>query len=207
MDDLALVLPLIAGPDGVDPHVAPVPLRDPARVDVAALRVAFHTDNGIATPTDEIRRTVRRAAEVLESAGARVGEGVPPGLKSYDDATDAIWMGDGGAWARRILDAAGTIEPSEEMAWGLDRAPDPQIPAAELTRLLEVRDRFRSAALAFWSDHDVLLCPVNARAARGARTGASRSRGASSGSSVAGSRWMKPWSRQAGPPMDRTRGR
>ena len=34
VEDLALLLPIIAGPDGEDPHVAPVPLGDPAAVDV-----------------------------------------------------------------------------------------------------------------------------------------------------------------------------
>ncbi|HET9613773.1 MAG TPA: amidase, partial [Candidatus Limnocylindrales bacterium] len=36
VDDLALLLPIIAGPDGEDPHIAPAPLLDPADVDVAA---------------------------------------------------------------------------------------------------------------------------------------------------------------------------
>ncbi|HSR24679.1 MAG TPA: amidase, partial [Candidatus Eisenbacteria bacterium] len=41
VDDLAAVLQLIAGPDGLDAGVAPVPLGDPARVDPAALRASF----------------------------------------------------------------------------------------------------------------------------------------------------------------------
>ena len=35
VEDLELVLPIIAGPDGEDPHVAPVPLGDPGSVQVA----------------------------------------------------------------------------------------------------------------------------------------------------------------------------
>ena len=53
VEDLALLLPLIAGPDGEDPHVAPVPLGDPAAVAVDGLRVVMFTDNGIMTPTLE----------------------------------------------------------------------------------------------------------------------------------------------------------
>ncbi|UCG76914.1 MAG: amidase [Gemmatimonadota bacterium] len=160
VDDLALVLPLIAGPDGVDPHVAPVPLGDPAAVDVSALRIAYHLDNGIVTPTGEIMATVRTAARAMESAAAEVTEAVPPGLLDYAVGTDGLWMGDEGSWARRILEAAGTVELSAEMATGLEgREP---ISSAELTRLLELRDRFRSEALGFWEQHDVLLCPVNA---------------------------------------------
>jgi len=44
VDDLALLLPLIAGPDGVDPGVLLMPLLDPEAVEVSWLRVSFHTD-------------------------------------------------------------------------------------------------------------------------------------------------------------------
>lgn len=163
VDDLSLALRIIAGPDGIDPHIAPVPLLDPDDVDVARLRTAWHTDNGIFTPIDPIRRTVEAAVSALEPEVAAVAEGVPAGLKAFDEATDALWMGDGGEWARRILEAAGTEQLSGDMQTSLANARE--VPAAELTRLLEVRDRFRSAALAFWQDHDVLICPVNAHVA------------------------------------------
>ena len=48
--DLALALPILAGPDGRDPTVVPVALGDPDRVCLGGLRVAFHTSNGVATP-------------------------------------------------------------------------------------------------------------------------------------------------------------
>src|SRR4029079_19182876 len=51
VDDLAMLLSIIAGPDGVDPHVVPAPLGDPGAVDVGALRVVAFTDNGIRSPT------------------------------------------------------------------------------------------------------------------------------------------------------------
>ncbi|HXM54444.1 MAG TPA: amidase [Candidatus Dormibacteraeota bacterium] len=38
VDDLAAVLPLIAGPDGLDAGIVPVPLGDPGAVDLASLR-------------------------------------------------------------------------------------------------------------------------------------------------------------------------
>ena len=36
VEDLALALPVIAGPDGIDPHVAPVALGDPDHVEVGS---------------------------------------------------------------------------------------------------------------------------------------------------------------------------
>ena len=62
VEDIALLLPLIAGPDGEDPHVPPAPLGDPSTVDVGALRIAWFTDNGLrdAHARDPGRRPGRR---------------------------------------------------------------------------------------------------------------------------------------------------
>ena len=46
VEDLALALPIICGPDGRDPAVVPVALGDPAGLDPMQLRVAWYADNG-----------------------------------------------------------------------------------------------------------------------------------------------------------------
>jgi amidase len=75
VEDLELVLPIICGPDGTDPFVYPVPLRDPAAVRVADLRVAMFTDNGVRTPTPETVDAVRAAAAALAGTGRRSTSG------------------------------------------------------------------------------------------------------------------------------------
>ena len=40
------LLPLLSGPDHIDPSIYPVALGSPNDVDVAALRIAYYTDNG-----------------------------------------------------------------------------------------------------------------------------------------------------------------
>lgn len=162
VEDLVLALKLIAGPDGIDPYIPPVPLHSPDDVDLGTLRVAWHVDNGIVTPTPEIMATVESAARALEPAVATLAEGMPAGLRAYDVASEAIWAGDGAGWIRRLLEAAGTKQPSAQIE---PQLATPEIPSSELSRLLELRDRFRSEALVFWQDHDVLLCPVNAEPA------------------------------------------
>src|SRR4029079_10634640 len=79
VDDLALVLPIIAGPDGTDPHVAPVPLGDPEGVDVGALRVIAFTDNGVHTPTAETIAAVEAAPPPRRAAGRAGDWEGPPG--------------------------------------------------------------------------------------------------------------------------------
>jgi len=50
-------------------HLARVALGDPAAVDLKALRVAFHCDNGLQQPTPEIVAALQSAALTLAGAG------------------------------------------------------------------------------------------------------------------------------------------
>jgi len=80
VDDLAMMLAILAGPDGRDAGCAPVPLSDPAGVDVRGLRVLLQVTDGVADPSAEVERAVRDAAGALVEAGAWVTEGgLPPG--------------------------------------------------------------------------------------------------------------------------------
>ena len=112
VEDLYLALGVIAGPDGVDPYVAPVPLGDPAAVEVSRLRVAFFTDNGIAKPKAEIGAVVEAAARAVGETGAVVAEARPEPITETHELNGALMTGDRGAEIRRILARAGTGESS-----------------------------------------------------------------------------------------------
>jgi amidase len=90
VSDLELALPVLAGPDGIDSAVVPVPLpkRTPS---LTGLRVAWYTDDGIFKPTQAIAATVRAAAHALDTAGCTVIEERPPGLKEAHHVTLAYW--------------------------------------------------------------------------------------------------------------------
>jgi amidase len=75
--DVALLLSLIAGPDGRDGGVAPVPARPPGLV--RGLRVALLVDDGLAPPDADTRNVLALAAAALEDAEALVEEAAPPG--------------------------------------------------------------------------------------------------------------------------------
>src|SRR6266550_450786 len=60
--DLAIALRVLAGPDGIDSGVVPVPL--PKRVPkLGGLRVAWYADDGMAKPMPAITATVKAAAK------------------------------------------------------------------------------------------------------------------------------------------------
>ena len=101
-------LGIVAGPDGVDPHVVPAPLGDPASVDVGGLRVAWFADNGLRTPTPETVAAVRAAVRAIADAGATVEERVPDDIADARPAWEAVIRADGFAWLWRLIERAGT---------------------------------------------------------------------------------------------------
>jgi amidase len=74
VEDLAQVFEILAGPDGVDSGVAPMPIADPSAVELAGLRVAFYTDDGTTPTTPDTVAAVRDAADALVAGGAEVSE-------------------------------------------------------------------------------------------------------------------------------------
>jgi amidase len=88
--DLELALPVLAGPDGFDSAVVPVPLpkRTPR---LEGLKVAWYADDGLFKPTPAIAATVRSAARALADAGCSVVEERPPGLGEAHLVTLVYW--------------------------------------------------------------------------------------------------------------------
>jgi amidase len=159
VDDLALLLPIIAGPDGEDPHVAPVPLLDPDAVAVGGLRVVAFADNGIRTPTPETVAAVEAAATALATAGAQVDWQVPPGLEEAYRTWDRLIRDDGHSWLKRMIAAAGTP------GWGSYETrgwiePKTAVSGDDLSALVEHADLVRSALLRWFQAADLILCPA-----------------------------------------------
>ncbi len=156
-EDLALVFPLIAGPDGRDASVAPAPLPDPSRVALRDLRVCFYRTNDVVEPTEEIRDAVERAARALERAGARVVEQTPPGVKTGFELFGRLIVHDGGAWLRRLLERCGT-RLDESSLTALAQAGTPSFD--DQARIFEDWSLLRERMLGFLEDCDVVLAPV-----------------------------------------------
>ncbi|MBV8982152.1 MAG: amidase [Acidimicrobiia bacterium] len=162
VQDLALALDVLAGPDGRDPWAAPVPLADPADVEMASLRVAMYTDDGVGAPSPETIATVEGAAAVLEKTGATVEATRLPVADQSVDLYTGILGGDGGAGLRRLLETVGTTEPSPLIANMLAFLSASVQPASEYADRLARWDRFRLDAMTFLDRFDVVLSPVAA---------------------------------------------
>jgi amidase len=160
IDDLALILPVIAGPDFHDPSVVTAPVGDYRTVDVKSLRIAFHTNNGIVPPAVEIAGVVKKAAAALAAAGAHVEELRPPGIEETYDIYLRLFSADGGVGIENLVRDAGTahIHPLLERVLAIQRAN--ACTMAEFVTLVGRWDSFRSRMLAFMENWDAILCPV-----------------------------------------------
>jgi amidase len=92
--DVALLLSLIAGPDGRDAGVALAPLGDFASVDLHDLRVAVQTDNEHCVATPDTVAAVQQAGAVMRAAGATIEEARHPG--GGHELTIEVWRSYGG---------------------------------------------------------------------------------------------------------------
>jgi amidase len=166
VEDLALGLAVMSGPDGHDPLVAPVPLGEPAAVDVGALRVAVHPDNGSAPPTPETADAVRRAADALRAAGVAVEEDRPAALADAPGLFHRLFDADAGSRLRAQVEALGTTEMHPALAGLLDNLGRAAYTTRDLMDLVAAWDAYRAAMLAFMRRYDAILCPVDAAPAR-----------------------------------------
>jgi amidase len=160
VEDLSLTLPIIAGVDWRDPAVVPMQLGDPRGVELKALRAAFYTDNGVASPTAKTVETVQTAVNSLSDAGVTLKEDRPAEVQSAVGMWMELATADGAAWIRRLLQTAGTseIHPVLKKRFLEHEA----IPSAEFSELLTRWNRMRGGMTAFMEKYDALICPANA---------------------------------------------
>ena len=161
VEDLVLTLPIISGPDWEDPAIVPMPLGDPADVDLGSLKVAFYTrSEGFKAPTQETIDAVESAIKVVSDVVASVEEDTPEPLSRVTELTGRIGGGDGRAWTQRLLDKAGTTEKSPFLRSRFEDAE--AIPTAEFTQAFEELDQYRSDMLGFIQNYDAIICPTAA---------------------------------------------
>ncbi len=145
VDDLALVLHVIAGPDRRQPDVPPVPLGAASDVALDGLHLAWTPDLGALPVTAEIHGLLRHLADTLDEAGCRVEQRLPENL-DMQHVVD-VWV------AMAQAERNWTMRPSEE--------PAPDVPdARQYARTLMQRDALVRSLEDFFDAWDALLCPA-----------------------------------------------
>lgn len=156
VDDLSLILSVIAGPDWRDASIVDMPLRDSTQVQIKGLRVAMHTDNGAYDLHPEVANVVTDAGKVFESIGVQIESKRPAALDDVVKIDADLYRADGSASLQRILDQSRTKEPSPLMLVALRQKA---MTSGEMGAAIERWDAWRGRMLNFLEDYDAILCP------------------------------------------------
>ncbi len=158
VEDLGLLLPVLAGPDGIDPFVGPALLAEPNPA-ATSFQVGYYLHDGVASPGSATCDAVVAAARALEAYGCRVEETMPPDVSSATSIFFAMMAADGGARAREDL-AAAKGSHTDQMRALLDVLQSEYLDAPGYFALFRRWAALRAVVRGFLASYDVVLAPV-----------------------------------------------
>jgi amidase len=165
VEDLCAMLPLLLGADGEDHTVVPMPYRDPSRLSLRDLRIAFHVDNGIAAAGEETVEVVRRAARALAGDVLAIEERRPPGIEQSYDLEMKMIGPDGGDGLRAFLKAVGSTQTHRLLEGWIGKLEPYRTTVTGFAESWQSLDRFRAGMCRFLAQYDAILSPVCANPA------------------------------------------
>jgi amidase len=157
VEDLELVLSIIAGPDGKDSWIQPMPLEGMEGVRLAGRRAAFFVDNGFSLPSADVIQAVLEVASLLSDAGVAVEECRPPAAEESFKVFNGLLTSWAFPWARRLLARAGT-PASEVCIEGLNEVR--VVGWDDLIGYIDRWESLRTQMLDFFASYDLILSPV-----------------------------------------------
>jgi amidase len=139
--DLALLYSIIAGPDGHDIEVAPVPVDEVPALKLKDLRIAFAPSFPGFPVAAEIRAAVEELAKRLSALGVEVSEAAPPQMDFQQELAST------GALIGMML---GAFQPEEH---------GQPMRLSQYLEALHIRDQAILMWEQFFEKWDMLLCP------------------------------------------------
>ena len=164
VDDLIYLLEIMQGPDFEDPHAVPAAWQNPYDIDITRLRVGYHLDNGISTPEAEIQDTITAAIQHLAAAGITCTEARPTGVEMAGFIYSRLFAADDGEMVNLLLEDSRTTSASPPVADIVNR-PAETLGTTEFAQLIHLWHNYQSSMLGYFLEHDLLICPVNAKTA------------------------------------------
>lgn len=168
VEDLYLGLQIISGQDESDPYTHSSSVKDPSKVDLKSLKVAYFTDDGLATPTNDIQKVVQDAARALKEAGLSVEEAHPPMMEK---TLRLLWElfflgGDAGKGLKAFLKNYHIDEPSPLFQTFVHFSEQCVLGVEEVRlRFIEL-DMLKLQMMKFMRKYDLILSPVAATVAK-----------------------------------------
>lgn len=168
VEDLMLIMSVIAGPDKNDPHVPPVQTDFSKNVELHQLKIAYYYNNNQTIASPETVRTIDAVVEALRSKVALIQEDYPePAKDIYRLHWETFVLGgDKGKGLKQLYTKFEQIEKSKLAEEFISSAEKCSFTTTQLrTRLLEV-EQFRYNMMNFMKNYDLIISPVTATPAR-----------------------------------------
>jgi amidase len=180
--DLALILPIIMGPDSSDPKCVPMTYSDPEGMQLEDIRISYYAENGFVEPDDDVTKTVSSVVDVLSKEGLDVEDKYPDASKEFFDVSKGlnsfvVNIKKGTAPESADLDREVELYPSKilDVADDLLEQAKRSEPVPGKQMMLGVEffywgmklDAYRTKIVRFMKDYDAIICPVAARPAFG----------------------------------------
>lgn len=159
--DVALTYSLLSGPDGLDGYAVHSRHFDAgaARIPGRALRVGWVSDDAFGPVDPEITATVADAAARLAELGCQVEQLGVPFLKQADAPTALTTFVYG-----ELVPYIQSLATEREGNLSATGSAIMAVPNPTLDHIRDAKtatETLRSAFITYFSDYDVLLCPVN----------------------------------------------
>ncbi len=169
VEDLILMMDVISGPDGIDPHAVPVQFPIKKDFDLKNLRVAYFYDNPTGTPpTKETVKAVDEAVDLLKPHVKSIIEAYPSELNNVYRLHYETFIlgGDGGQTLLQLINSFKQNQISPLMLEFLELSKNCVFSISELRQRLLELERFRYNMTSFMKDFDLIISPVSATPAR-----------------------------------------
>lgn len=155
VEDLVLMMRLLAGPDLADHSVADVPFHPLEESTAENLRVAWYADNGFAAPNAEVADVVRSAARSLGAVEDR-----PPCVSRAYELEMKLLGADGGDSLRAYIAGLGSNCLHPLLSGWLATLDPYRTSIAGFQEYWAEWDGYRAEMTAFLSRYDAIICPV-----------------------------------------------
>ena len=149
VDDLELLLGLLAGPNPDDAVGWRLELPPPRAVGLGDFRIAAWLDDPFCRVDSAVLTVLTSVVDRLEQAGARIDHAVRPSIDPGSAALDGL----------RLIGAATDISDTDEQ-FADDVAAGRAVPHRRWDVLHRQRGEIRQRWAEFFTDVDILLCPV-----------------------------------------------
>jgi len=167
VEDLQLVMPLLAGPDGKCWDIAPVSMKKEAETSLGELRLAWTDSFGSLTASQDTRKAITAAVDKLSNGGCTVEKSDPTDLNM-----EKVWQ----TWGEMLGAEVGSGMPvlprfltgmqyklmRDKSVFKKGMLKGLKMSLHDYAKLLTRRDGLISQLERFLSGWDAWLCPVTA---------------------------------------------